>query len=231
MKILILSDLHAHNDVLEKMDDVFAKSDAVLFAGDFAACFKPETGKEALLQLCKKHDTIFAVLGNCDNEDFLEDLEEQDVCVEKTLVYHEGLAIAGAGGGTYFTGKTEFEREEQDIIADFNIVKNCVEEIGDKSLWKNLILICHNPPKGKTVDAVNENLHAGSELFAKYIEENQPLAVVCGHIHEGVGMEKIGETLVINPGSLGEAGSYAQMEIEKEGEFWQIKDAKICKIF
>ena len=231
MKILILSDLHAHNDVLEKMDDVFAKSDAVLFAGDFAACFKPETGKEALLQLCKKNDTIFAVLGNCDNEDFLEDLEEQDVCVEKTLVYHEGLAIAGAGGGTYFTGKTEFEREEQDIIADFNIVKNCVEEIGDKSLWKNLILICHNPPKGKTVDAVNENLHAGSELFAKYIEENQPLAVVCGHIHEGVGMEKIGETLVINPGSLGEAGSYAQMEIEKEGEFWQIKDAKICKIF
>ena len=81
MKILILSDLHAHNDVLEKMDDVFAKSDAVLFDGDFAACFKPETGKEALLQLCKKHDTIFAVLGNCDNEDFLEDLEEQDVCV------------------------------------------------------------------------------------------------------------------------------------------------------
>ena len=230
MKILILSDLHAHNDVLDKMDDIFAKSDAVLFAGDFAACFKPETGKEALLQLCKKHDTIFAVLGNCDNEDFLEDWEEQDVCVEKTLVYHEGLAIAGAGGGTYFTGKTEFEREEQDIIADFNIVKNCVEETGDKSLWKNLILICHNPPKGKTVDAVNENLHAGSELFAKYIEENQPLAVVCGHIHEGVGMEKIGETLVINPGSLGEAGSYAQMEIEKEGEFWQIKDAKICKL-
>ena len=230
MKILILSDLHAHNDVLDKMDDVFAKSDAVLFAGDFAACFKPETGKEALLQLCKKHDTIFAVLGNCDNEDFLEDLEEQDVCVEKTLVYHEGLAFAGAGGGTYFTGKTEFERDEQDIIADFNIVKNCVEETGDKSLWKNLILICHNPPKGKTVDAVNVNLHAGSELFTNYIEENQPLAVVCGHIHEGAGMEKIGETLVINPGSLGEAGSYAQMEIEKEGEFWQIKDTKICKL-
>ena len=230
MKILILSDLHAHNDILDKMDDVFAKSDAVLFAGDFAACFKPETGKEALLQLCKKHDTIFAVLGNCDNEDFLEDLEEQDVCVEKTLVYHEGLAIAGAGGGTFFTGKTEFEREEQDIIDDFNIVKNCVEETGDKSIWKNLILICHNPPKGKTVDAVNENLHAGSELFTNYIEENQPLAVICGHIHEGVGMEKIGETLVINPGSLGEAGSYAQMEIVKDGDFWQIKDAKICKI-
>ena len=230
MKILILSDLHAHNDVLDKMDDIFAQADAVLFAGDFAACFKPETGKEALQQLCKKHDTIFAVLGNCDNEDFLEELEDQDVCVEKTLVYHEGLAIAGAGGGTFFTGKTEFEREEQDIIDDFNIVKNCVEETGDKSIWKNLILICHNPPKGKTVDAVNENLHAGSELFTNYIEENQPLAVICGHIHEGVGMEKIGETLVINPGSLGEAGSYAQMEIVKDGEFWQIKDAKICKI-
>ena len=108
--------------------------------------------------------------------------------------------------------------------------KMFLEETGDKSLWKNLILICHNPPKGKTVDAVNVNLHAGSELFTNYIEENQPLAVICGHIHEGAGMEKIGETLVINPGSLGEAGSYALMEIVKEGDFWQIKDAKICKL-
>ena len=100
MKLLVLSDLHANNAMVEKLDEQFAKADAVIFAGDFAECFKPETGKEALNTLCTKHDTIFAVLGNCDEPEFIEELEEQDICVEKTLVFHEGLAIAGSGGGT-----------------------------------------------------------------------------------------------------------------------------------
>ena len=48
MRLLIISDLHAHNDVLDKMDEVFKQADAVVFGGDFAECFKPETGAEAL---------------------------------------------------------------------------------------------------------------------------------------------------------------------------------------
>ena len=74
MKLLVISDLHAHNDVLDKMDSLFEQADAVAFGGDFAECFKPETGKAALEKLCSKHDTIFAVLGNCDNEDFMDAL-------------------------------------------------------------------------------------------------------------------------------------------------------------
>lgn len=228
MKFLVISDLHAATDKLEQMDDIFSKADGVLFAGDFAECFKPETGKPALEALCKKHESIFAVLGNCDNEDFLEELENQDICVEKTLVFHDGLAFAGAGGGTKFTGKTEFERDEDEIISDFNIVKNSVEDGGDTSLWQNLVLICHNPPKGQLVDKVNEELHAGSQMFADFIKENQPLAVICGHIHEGIGIEKIGNTTVINPGSLAE-GHYAWLEVEKKGDTFEVTKASLEK--
>ncbi|MCQ2575100.1 MAG: metallophosphoesterase family protein [Treponema sp.] len=229
MKLLVLSDLHAVNDILDKMDEQFKAADGVLFGGDFAECFKPETGKAALEKLCSKHETIFAVLGNCDNEDFMEELDNQDVCVERTLVFHEGLAVAGAGGGTKFTGKTEFERTEEDIISDFDIVVNSVNESGDKSLWQNLILISHNPPKGEKVDAVNAELHAGSQQFADFIKENQPLAVICGHIHEGIGIEKIGETTVINPGSVGE-GHYAWLEIEKKDGNWSVVNAELCNL-
>ena len=52
MKFLVISDLHAKNDVLDKMDAQFKEADAVLFAGDFAECFKPETGADALHNLC-----------------------------------------------------------------------------------------------------------------------------------------------------------------------------------
>ncbi|EID86280.1 putative Icc phosphoesterase family protein [Treponema sp. JC4] len=229
MKILVLSDLHANNENVGKLDEQFAKADAVIFAGDFAECFKPETGKEALNTLCTKHDTIFAVLGNCDEPEFIEELEDQDICVEKTLVFHEGLAIAGSGGGTYFTGKTANEREEEEILSDFNIVKTSVEQTGDNSLWKNLILISHNPPKDTKCDAVNAELHAGSQLFADFIKENQPLAVVCGHIHEGKAVDKIGDTVVINPGPLLE-GNYAWLELEKSGDSWKVVNTELCKL-
>ena len=228
MKFLVISDLHAANDRLDSLDSQFKEADAVLFAGDFAECFMPETGRQALETLCKKHENIFAVLGNCDNEDFLEDLDEQDVNVEKALVFHEGIAIAGAGGGSRFTGKTEFERTEEEILSDFDIVNNSVEQSGDSSLWRNLILICHNPPKAGVVDAVNPELHAGSQKFYDYIKENQPLAVICGHIHEGVGIEKIGNTTVINPGSVGEKGTYAWLEVEKADDgFFKVVKAEI----
>jgi len=230
MKILVISDLHAHNDVLDKMDDIFAQADAVIFGGDFAECFKPETGKEALDRLCKKHENIFAVLGNCDNEDFMEELENQDVCIEKALVFHEGLALAGSGGGTFFTGKTEFERTEDEILSDFDIVMNSVEQTGDSSLWRSLVLVSHNPPVGDKVDSFDGEHHAGSQKFTDFILKNKPVAVVCGHIHEGTNIEKIGDTVVINPGSLGEKETYVWLNLEKDGEGWKVASTELCKL-
>jgi len=226
MKFLVISDLHANNAMLDKLDEEFKACDAVLFGGDFAECFKPETGKEALEKLCAKHENIFAVLGNCDNEDFLEELDNQDISVEKSLVFHEGIAFAGAGGGTIFTGKTEFERTEEDILSDFDIVKNSVEQSGDSSLWKSLILISHNPPKDTKCDAVNAELHAGSAQFTDFIKNYQPVAVICGHIHEGKAVDKIGETVVINPGALQE-GNYATMTVEKDGDGWKVTSTEL----
>ena len=229
MKILVLSDLHANNSILDKMGGQFSKADAVVFAGDFAECFKPETGKAALEALCTKHDSIFAVLGNCDEPEFIEELEGQDICVERSLVFHDGLAFAGSGGGTYFTGKTANERDENEILSDFNIVENSVKDTGDASLWKSLILISHNPPKDTKCDAVNESLHAGSQLFTDFIKQNQPLAVICGHIHEGRAIDKIGDTVVINPGPLQEA-NYAWLEVEKKDGEWKVTDTQLCKV-
>ena len=232
MKLLVISDLHAHNDVLDKLDAQFKEADAVIFGGDFAECFKPETGKAALDALCAKHENIFSVLGNCDNEDFLEEMEKADVSVEKVLVYFEGLGIVGSGGGTYFTGKTEFERTEDEILSDFDVVCNAIKENNDEKLWNNLLLISHNPPKAEIVDKVNESLHAGSQKFTDFIKEKQPLVVVCGHIHEGTGIEKIGNTVVINPGAVGEKGTYVWLEIEKSSDGnWKVLKTELLSAF
>jgi len=188
-----------------------------LFGGDFAAFNHTETGLPALEALCKKHDVIFSVIGNCDEPEFLKELEKRDVSVENTLAYVGGVCIAGSGGGSKFTGTTPNERTEEELLSDFSVVEHASGGTGKKSDWSNLILISHNPPKDTKCDAVNPALHAGSQKFRELIERLSPLAVVTGHIHEGAAIDTIGSTTIINPGALLD-GKYAVMETaEKDG--------------
>lgn len=221
MKFLVLSDIHGNISVLKKLENEFKNADAVLFAGDFCECFKPETSKPALDALVKMHDEIYAVLGNCDEPEFIDELENAGINAERVLNYTDGIAIVGSGGGSYFTGKTPNERSEDDLISDFKIL--------GEGEWSNLIMISHNPPKDTVCDAVNEKLHAGSQKFRELIEEKKPLAVVCGHIHEGCGIDKIGETVIINPGSLSE-GKYAVLETAVKDKKPQVVCAQLRSI-
>ncbi len=218
MKFLCISDIHGNIDALDKLDDVFKSVDAVLFAGDFAECFKTETSKPVLDALLKKHDEIYAVLGNCDEPEFIEELENAGINAERTLNYTNGIAIIGSGGGSKFTGKTPNERTLEDLQSDFSILDSVDKENNDDGKWHNLIVISHNPPKGDKVDSFAPGSHAGSELFTKFIEEKEPLFVLTGHIHEGTNIETIGKTLVMNPGSLGEKGTYGILEVTKQND-------------
>jgi Predicted phosphoesterases, related to the Icc protein len=225
MKFLVLSDMHGNIPVLDTLDAEFHAADAVLFAGDFAEFKRTETGSPALEALCKKHETIFAVIGNCDEPDFLKELEKKDISVENTLVYHEGLCFAGSGGGSKFTGTTPNERSDEELLADLDIVADTKDGTGADG-WNNLICIMHNPPKDTKCDAVNPSLHAGSPLLRKFIEDQAPLAVVTGHIHEGAAVDTINNTVIINPGALAD-GRYAVLEVEKDAGSWKVTRAEL----
>lgn len=226
MKFLVLTDIHGNVAALDKLDSEFKAADAVVFAGDFCECFKPETSKPVLDALVKKHDEIYAVLGNCDEPEFIEQLEDAGINAERVLNYTGGIAVVGSGGGSKFTGKTPNERDEDELVSDFNIL-NQDEFNGD---YSNVILVSHNPPKDTKCDAVNPELHAGSAKFRTLIEEKKPLAVICGHIHEGAGVDKIGGTLIMNSGCFGENGTYGILEVEKQNGSWNIKNAEIKQI-
>lgn len=222
MKFLVISDLHGNLEVLDKMDDLFKKADAVLFAGDFAKFEHEETGLPALEKLCAKHEQIFSVLGNCDNPDFISETEKRDVSVQGGLVMSAGLAFAGSGGGSKFTGTTPNERSDEDLVSDFSIITNQGEQE-----WNNLIAIMHNPPKDTKCDTIPGGIHVGSQLLREFIETYKPLAVITGHIHESAAIDTIGSTTVINPGALTE-GKYAWLEAEKSGDdSWCVKSATL----
>ncbi len=224
MKFLVISDLHGSIETLDRMEEQFKEADAVIFAGDFAKFGCEETGLPSLEKLCLKHDVIFSVIGNCDNPSFIEEIEKRDISVEKQLVMYEGLAFAGSGGGSKFTGTTPNEKTEEELAEDFKIITK-----QGKQEWKNLIVITHNPPKDTECDKLENGIHVGSKLMRDFIEDYKPLVVVCGHIHESAGICTLGNTLVINPGALLE-GKYAFLEIKKENGEWKVTDTKLMSL-
>ncbi len=62
-------------------------------------------------------------------------------------------------------------------------------------------MVSHQPPYDTINDQVSPGVHVGSNSIRKFIEEHQPLVCFSGHIHEGTGIDHIGNTAIVNPGS------------------------------
>lgn len=66
MKFLVLSDIHGNIENLKKLEGAAKEADGIIFAGDFTDIGKEDEGLQALKNLCKMNENIFAVRGNCD---------------------------------------------------------------------------------------------------------------------------------------------------------------------
>ncbi len=71
--------------------------------------------------------------------------------------------------------------------------------------YRRAIYIMHSPPFGTRLDLIRGGGSAGSRSIRIFIEKNQPLLTLHGHIHEspelsGACYERIGGTFSINPG-------------------------------
>ena len=76
---------------------------------------------------------------------------------------------------------------------------------------KRTVYIMHSPPFGTRLDLIQGGKSAGSRSIKTFLERNQPLLTLHGHIHEsaelsGAYMDRIGKTLSINPGQSAWSG-------------------------
>lgn len=160
---------------------------------------------------------VMVSLGN-DDPPFLAEV----VKGAEALEYVEGSVVEVAGREMLsygFTNPTPWhtprEKSEDEIYADLRAL---VDKLArpDQAIFN-----VHAPPYGTNLDnapQLTEDLrpvirggevvtfHAGSKSVRRIIEEAQPLLGLHGHIHESRGYDKIGRTLVLNPGSEYSAG-------------------------
>ncbi len=223
MKVVLFSDGHGNLERLEQLAPQFREADLVLYGGDFAAFGDPETGLPYLERLAALHDQVFAVSGNCDPPDFRDTLEQYDMGIEGSLSYFNGLMLAGSGGASHFKGDTPFERDDEELASDLHIA---AEGLGGPARQDNLVIIAHNPPKDTALDLVAPDVHVGSPRIREFIEQYQPLLVLSGHIHESAAVDRIGETVLVNPGSLA-LGQWAEAELLRENGVWKVADIQL----
>lgn len=73
------------------------------------------------------------------------------------------------------------------------------------SRQKNLVLICHSPPKDSQLDVLPSGVHVGSQAIRNFIEKEKPLYFFCGHLHENAGKkQRLGETTCFSVGKQGQ---------------------------
>ncbi|MCP4757280.1 MAG: hypothetical protein GY866_40980 [Proteobacteria bacterium] len=210
MIILGITDIHGDNSKIEKIYPEIAAADLILLVGDLTNFGRGEEIREVLELVRCQNQRILAVVGNCD---FPE--ADKTLTAEEVNIHGDCRIIAGKGfiglGGSLATPSNATPNEVSEEYLDRHLNQALAELPGNIPF----VLVSHQPPFQTSADRIFNGLHVGSKSVRRFIEQYQPLACFTGHIHEGDGIDSIGETRIINPGPLFH-GQYAYAEINRE---------------
>jgi uncharacterized protein len=206
MKIIALTDIHARTKSITLLSNQLQSADLVLLCGDITHFGHKKEMADILHLVSEMNPSVFAVSGNCDHPDAEKYLMDEKLSLNAVIREFQDYIFFGLSGSLPCPGKTphEYSEEEFEVILD-----SLVFPAG-----KPLLMVSHQPPYGTINDEVTTDFHVGSKTIRSFIEKHQPLICFTGHIHEGVGIDHIGNTAVVNPGPAS-AGGYAMAEISE----------------
>ncbi len=188
-------DIHENVERLSLIKNL-DKASGILISGDLTNGHVKKA-EEIIKFLKQKNQNIYAQIGNMDTKDVEHFLEKEGINVNFKLVgLTEDIFLFGAGYSTPTPFNTPSEVSE-----DF-LKQKLYEKIDKIKKVKNLIFMTHTPPYNTETDKLSSGEHVGSLVVRNFIEEVQPQVVLTGHIHESQGIDKIGRSIIINPGTL-----------------------------
>jgi len=205
MRIVALTDLHARTSVIPLLADQLKAARLVILCGDITHFGHEREMKSIIAQFLDYNPNILAVTGNCDYPAAEKYIADENLSLNARVKEFENFQITGLSGSLPCPGRTPQEYSEEEFEAITNNL-GCYP-------GKPLILVSHQPPYGTLNDQVSPGYHVGSKSIRQFIEKHHPVICFTGHIHEGIAVDHIGGTTVVNPGPAG-AGNYVVVEIE-----------------
>lgn len=195
--------------------------DHVIISGDITHFGTLKEAEEILKQIIDAiTGKVLFVPGNCDPPQLLtyRPSNERIVNLHSILYCLNEFKFIGIGGGLVSPFDTLIELTEEEYSTIINSAAKSIKN------YEKVIVLSHTPPYDTKLDIVRSGLHVGSKSLRKFIEERKPLLCICGHIHESRGIDRIGNTLMVNPGPLA-WGYYAIIELYEETKI-HLKDIK-----
>lgn len=210
MRLLLLTDIHGDTENLGKILSR-EEFDGILCAGDLSDASKFEDYESSLYEVLtmmeESSGLVKAVPGNMDPEEkCVRALIDRKMNIHKKIASFEEFDVVGFGGGLTPFG-TPFEPEGEEIRDSLKVLHGRMSS-GLKAA------VIHQPPKDTELDKADGD-HVGSEEVRELLEEKDFDFLLTGHIHESFGKDKIGDTLMVNPGPVIE-GHYGILDVEKD---------------
>ncbi|MEE8402198.1 MAG: metallophosphoesterase [Candidatus Hydrothermarchaeaceae archaeon] len=209
MKLLCISDLHGGAEGIGDLSAV----DAVVICGDITH-FGDRARAMEILEGFKGAKRLLAVPGNCDNLDVNEALVEFDVDLHARGRVVGDIGFFGLGGSNATPFNTPQEYPE-DQLWDFLMKGH--EQVANASVK---VMVAHTPPFNTELDKARMT-HVGSKKVREFIETYEPDLMLCGHVHEARGQDRIGETVLVNPGIFNTGYALVDVGTEIRVEFFE----------
>ena len=199
MRIVVFGDIHMQTVRLAEVDGL-READLVLVTGDLTHFGGSSEAQKVLEAITSFNPHVLAIHGNLDRPGVAALLQKRFMSLHGTAKVTEGLGLMGVGGSnpTPFHTPCEYPEEEIEFLL----------KQGLKALdgHRPFLLLSHPPPARTSVDRLGSGSHVGSMAVRDFIERHGPAFCLCGHIHEARGIEKIGNTVIVNTGTLQEGG-------------------------
>ena len=200
------------------------KALGVIVSGDITFCGGELQAARVLGAIAERNPVIYAQIGNMDLDEVISWLDEKgyNLHARARELFPEVFAV-GVGYSTFTPFGTPSEASETSITewmeqglaaAGRLSGKNYTQEGG-----KGLVLISHTPPKGTACDKLKSGVSVGSIAVRNFIEKYQPDICLCGHIHESRAVDRLGRTVIVNPGDLASGGFVIIRQEFIEGAF------------
>ncbi|TFF91371.1 metallophosphoesterase [Candidatus Thorarchaeota archaeon] len=210
MKILTMTDLHGTYPVVPKLARIAESEgvDAIVVAGDITNFGPVSVASQIVRGLLVVGVPVLWIPGNCDPADLYTHPSMPPYSLHFQKHELQDTLFIGLGGTipSPFPGMLEFS-EDTYRQQTLNLVGS--------SGFEDLFIISHSPPFGTSADTIYSGEHVGSNALRDLALQLKPRAILCGHIHESRGIDRIEESLVVNPGPAMN-GHYAIVEGRKD---------------
>ena len=206
MIIVGVADIHGDGAALEKVLNCEPAIDAVFLLGDITN-FGGQADAEAIIEIARRHaDTVLGVDGNCDPPEVGNFLERGGVNLRGRALAMEGISWTGIGGSLPCPGRTPNETDEEGFAS------MCELALSRTQPGMPFAIAAHQPPLDTACDRSFLG-HVGSSALRRFIEKHRPVVFLCGHIHEGAGIDRVEGCIVANPGPV-RRGGYIRLDVE-----------------